>query len=146
MKTCPRCKGTGEIAPKLKRVAPALPFGKPASIKRGKRAKAAAHRINTSEIRTAVMVRSDGVCESCLALACGLSLDHWLGGAGRRRQMQSVENTWALCAICDSLRTANRPDAAFWNRAFQAHCDRHGLPFVGHLEKRSIAREAPRPR
>lgn len=85
-------------------------------------------------IRAAVMDRARGRCEACGERAA-LALDHWLGGIGRRRQMESVETTWALCGECHRDRTENRPSAADWNRHFEAHARRHGYPVVLHLHR-----------
>ena len=88
------------------------------------------------EIRIAVMKRAQGQCEApdCHNRTLDLSLDHFMGGSGRRRQMESVENCWALCAKCDAARTANYPNAATWNSLFRVHCKRHGYPVLSHKE------------
>mgnify|MGYP001615595419 FL=1 len=97
--------------------------------KEGKRRR---HAEETSAIRTEVWERSKGRCENCgvkwKPYAHPLELDHALGGAGRRRQRQSVSNTWALCRIpCHRDKTANRPDRASWMRWFVEHCMRKGI-------------------
>ena len=88
------------------------------------------------EIRIAVMKRAAGTCEAldCQQRTLELQLDHWLGGGGRRRQMESVETCWALCAKDHAARTCNIPSASHWNALFRAHCKKYGYPFPSHKE------------
>lgn len=108
-----------------------------------KLARKEAHALDTQTIRAVVAARADGHCEACLvydpifSLASALNpleLDHWLGGSGRKRQAQAVENTWALHRSCHRARQANDPSAAVWNERFAAHCGRHGYPVLRHIE------------
>lgn len=101
-----------------------------------KRLKVQTRQLTSAQIRAAVMRRADGRCEACTG-PLGLSgvWDHWLGGSGRRKALESVETTWALCAYCNHQRTDNIPSAKHWNRRFQTHCDTHGYPFTPHKER-----------
>lgn len=89
-------------------------------------------------LRAEVFARAGSVCEVHDGIGrCdqpAVVLDHWLGGSGRRRQKQTVGTTWGLCFACDRHRTANIPGAAYWNKAFQRQCIRHGYTFVPHVE------------
>lgn len=106
--------------------------------------KSEVHRASTKEIRAAVMVRANFRCEvihsggRCALPA--ISMDHWLGGAGRRRQQQKVETCWALCATHDYQRTHNVPSAAVWNERRRRHCDVHGHGFQPHIEHARLTR------
>lgn len=60
--------------------------------------------------------------------------ERWMGGTGRRRQKQSVQNTWALCDADNFARTEKIPDTAWWNRSFEQHCKVNDLPFEAHIE------------
>jgi len=96
----------------------------------------------TARIREACMKRCGGVCE------CGCErtfitnpistyraeMDHWLGGTGRRRQRQSIENCWMLTALCHRLRQNAQPSAVYWNVVFRQHCERYGYKFTPHIE------------
>lgn len=113
---------------------------------KGKAEGAQAARARSAAIRGLVMVRAGGVCEvepymgRFFAHMRPLVLDHWLGGSGRRRQKQSVENTWAICTPCHRERTVNSPNAAYWNEKFRQHCQRYGYPFTPHVEHAELAR------
>lgn len=99
-------------------------------------ARRAAKKSEWGEIKMHVRVRADHCCE---VFGCELpifSVDHWLGGSGRRLAEQSVESCWALCAIHDDNRTNNWPSAAKWNREREKHCKRWGYEFVPHKELR----------
>lgn len=106
------------------------------------KAKRRAEREETGNIRRKVFERAAGGCEAYTfplgtdtAERCGEPpeiLDHWLGGSGRRRPKQSVETCWALCGDCNDDRTANFPDADWWNESFRLHCQANGYPFLGH--------------
>lgn len=75
------------------------------------------------QIRAAVMARSDGLCEACYKWAGeALHLDHARG----RRNAESLESCWALCPICDHLKTTNDPSARKWVERFMAHCFVYG--------------------
>jgi nucleoside 2-deoxyribosyltransferase len=97
-------------------------------------ANAKARKEEWAAIREAVLKRADGKCESP---GCGfelgmlqqphpLEVDHFFGGTGRRRALQSVETCWALCRRCHRLKTANEPSAAYWLEDFIPHCARYG--------------------
>lgn len=125
----------------------AFAFPKPVKRATEKRHKAGAHRAATAELRREVMARAKGCCEACGRRTLHLALDHFLGGAGRRRQKQSIETTWALCAHpvlddCDGARTHNRPSAALWNELFAKHCEKQGYPVIAHVEHRPVKRGA----
>lgn len=93
-------------------------------------------------LRLAVAERAAGHCE-----ACGrehrnqAEFDHWLGGNGRRRELESVETVWLLCLPCHRDRTDNRPHPGAWNEIFRAHCERYGYPFVPHQDLRALLKE-----
>jgi hypothetical protein len=101
---------------------------------------ALAARAGIAEIRAAVMVRAGGQCEGCLKRwGWSWTLDHFLGGAGRRKEKESIETCWALCGVptgpgCHGKRTRNEPSAAHWNDRFREHCERYGYPVVQHVE------------
>lgn len=141
-KRCPRCCGTGEIAPKAKRARVALPFGPRETRQQSKAAKKAEHNARTAEIRAACLKRSDGKCEHCSLSYVPLDMDHFLGGS-QRRSRQSVASCWMLCGGrggCHANKTRNTPSVAYWNAAFRRHAIRHDYPILAHLEKRPIAR------
>ena len=96
-----------------------------------------------AQIRAAVEKRSRGLCEACHgAFLQRGALDHWLGGTGRRRQMESIETCWLLCWSCNHMRTHNSPTSESWNRIFEAHCKAHGYRFTPHVEHANAARTA----
>ena len=91
-----------------------------------------------SELRDRAIARSLGRCEApdCRRAGVALSMDHWLGGMGRRRVRESIETVWMLCSDCDFQRTRNMPNAKRWNDLFAMHCERHGYPPpVRHMER-----------
>lgn len=105
----------------------------------------------TARIREAVVERAGNQCEAAAyerfwphLREHGMQLDHWLGGWGRRRQKQCVENTWLLCPPCHRERTVNAPSAAYWNNIFRQHCAKYGYPFTPHIEHERAARSAPK--
>ena len=59
-------------------------------------------------------------------------LDHWKGRRGPSAHHQ--DNGWRLCRECHSLKTANSPDAATWNRRRSAYCTVVGINFVPRKE------------
>lgn len=83
---------------------------------------------NLKRVRRAVCERAGGNCEACGA---------WIGEAGeegqadhyfgRAKAEETVATVWIICPGCHSRKTLNTPDAAFWIRAFVAHCERHGF-------------------
>ncbi len=97
-------------------------------------------------IREAVWLRSGGCCEAyrmadggwVRCLQGGVVLDHWLGGIGRRTQMESVETCWLLCSICNFDRTHNRPSAAWWNANRAQHDHLYGYPHTPHIETLAV--------
>jgi hypothetical protein len=117
------------------------PLGK--TRKEEREEKRVAHAMATSDLYTEVMARANGRCESCRLPTLNLVLDHWEGGAGRRRERQNIRNCWALCAVgassCNSRRTANYPSAEFWNVRFAEFCARHGYSPTTHIEKQRRA-------
>lgn len=132
---CPNCNGSGRIAD-----ARGLKFAKPVSRRSEKSRKKKQGTAELREIRATVMRRADGGCEAC-HIGAKLEMDHWLGGAGRRREKQSAATCWALCAGplgCHRMRTENRPNAAWWNERFREHCTRHGFEFSPHIEKPAL--------
>ncbi len=135
IRRCPRCRSTGQLAPKTTRARIALPFAKPERLATSKARKQKEHRENISTIRRRVMLRARGCCEVSGCSRIGISLDHWLGGSGRRREAQAFGNCWLLCAEHDRARTHNLPNAAWWNSEFEKHCAKYGFSFYPHLEK-----------
>jgi hypothetical protein len=105
-------------------------------------------RLSTAELRRAVQERAGGVCEGCLnRWGWSWTLDHFLGGAGRRKEKESIETCWALCGVptgpgCHGKRTRNEPSAAYWNDRFREHCERYGYPVVQHVEHARLPRRA----
>lgn len=136
-------RAANDLATRLRRFG----FGRPRKSAKPARArreeKRAAHRDEMAEIRAAVMKRAGGACEQCEQPCARLELDHWLSGSGRRRPEQSVASTWALCGVCHHARTKSIPDAEWWNRAFAAHCAKHGYAFRPHLVRRPLVRRTP---
>ena len=116
-----------------------LPFAKPRAVDR----KAAARRERKQEIleraalRDDVIARSGCRCEACGAdlRTAGMVLDHWLGGNGRRKALESLKTLWALCLSCNEKRTANKPNAAHWNKIFERHCERYNYEFTPHIAR-----------
>lgn len=118
-----------------------LPFAKPTRKARLGIARMERERsiLERGELRHDVVVRSGGRCENpgCrkVVTSGGCSWDHWLGGVGRRHQMESIETTWLLCSACDYARTHNAPSAAYWNARFKSHCELHGYRFTPHITR-----------
>jgi 5-methylcytosine-specific restriction endonuclease McrA len=78
-----------------------------------------------AEIREAVLRRSHGLCEC----GCGdeyerLEVDHFFGGNGRRKALESVETCWALSPNRHWQKTQNL-DPETDLREFIAHCNDH---------------------
>lgn len=113
-------------------------------------------RAETSAIYLAVEKRAAGRCEACAidhdhVLGGGAAwtnpadppeLDHWMGGNGRRRQLQSVATCWMLHRSCHRLRQAGSPSAAAWNTLFEKHCRIYGYRFTGHVEHAEVPRKS----
>jgi hypothetical protein len=105
-------------------------------------------RAKVAAIRGAVFARAGTLCEVWVHAAgperrCNGHaeiMDHWLGGNGRRRQKEAVETCWAICGECNDDRTANWPDAAWWNESFRLHCAAHGYRFTPHYDARAASR------
>jgi hypothetical protein len=101
----------------------------------------AEHAAKTTDIRRWVLIRADNKCEAVdpgASERCGRPatvLDHWEGGVGRRRQRQGIENCWLLCDFHNQRRTANFPNADWWNEAWAAHCRFWFYPFTPHLTR-----------
>lgn len=108
----------------------------------------------TARIRAEVFARAENRCEAwrpdpampgawerCDKTAT--IWDHWMGGTGRRRQKQSVENTWALCPFCNHDRTDKIPSIGFWNASFGLHCRNNALPFEAHIEHAPLKSSTP---
>lgn len=101
--------------------------------------------LRVAQMRTDCLVRAGFRCENpdCrkpLTDYAGCIWDHWLGGSGRRRAMESVETTWVLCFGCNEARTANRPSAAIWNDRFRRHAELHGYKPHEHYSPLDIFR------
>lgn len=120
------------------------PVPKPMSRLKVLRARHQLQQRASAELHRAVMARSRGRCECCARLVgtLALQLDHFLGGSGRRREEQSVENCWALCEGDHYRRTVNLPSTAAWNAAFAEHCRRNGFPILQHVEHDPVRRGA----
>lgn len=96
---------------------------------------------SVAPLLAAARKRANGCCEACwYGPAVSLSMDHWRGGSGRRRQEESIWTVWMLCALCDRDRTQNKPSAAHWNNTFERHCIRYGYPFTPHIEHAPLNR------
>ena len=74
-------------------------------------------------IKSQVFGRAAGRCEHCGATGpLGmLDPDHFLGGNGRRKTMQSKFTVWVLCRLCHDEKGANHPSAAAWLTRFIVH-------------------------
>lgn len=106
----------------------------------------------TAAVRDAVFERAAGRCEAFERFLIGrqmvwrrcsrspIVMDHWLGGSGRRKPMESVETCWALCGLCNTDRTANDPNAAYWNIARAMHDQVHGYEHHPHIEHQPVRR------
>lgn len=131
------------FAPKKKRKG-----AQPAQARR--EAKRRRHAENATAIRAAVMLRAGGRCEMSDGIRCsmdGTDLDHMLQGSGRRRQRQSAETCWLLCAWHHRERTRNRPSSRAWRGHMRRHLDRYGYPTPRELsmeveEAKQAARKA----
>lgn len=118
----------------------ALKFAKPAPRRAEKRRKAAAHRAEMAQIREAVLLRAKGRCEHCGGVTLHMELDHQWGGAGRRREHQSIATCRLLCSPCHRAKTANEPSRERWIESWREHCARHGYsPDAPGLRKRGAA-------
>ncbi len=112
----------------------------------GKKHKHDAAVLATGAVYRAVMARAGGQCEAwhhaCYAWRrCGRTafvMDHWLGGNGRRKAMESVETCWALCDRCNADRTANRPTAAYWNESHRQFAEKHGYEHTPHITHQPV--------
>jgi hypothetical protein len=114
-----------------------FPKPKRADRQAGKRVAREREILARGELRSDVLGRAQGRCESCgtLLASSGVVFDHWLGGSGRRRQRESLETCWALCVLCNWRRTTNLPTAEYWNDRFRIHCERYGYGYEPHLTK-----------
>lgn len=79
------------------------------------------------EVRAACVDRAHGVCECGCMRPFGLfgatdELDHF---AGRRNAPETAQTCWLLRRDCHRRKTESKPNAAFWVRAFYAHCERY---------------------
>ena len=108
---------------------------------KGKRAVAKAKKLRlskkeirkreVSDLRTIVMTRAQGRCESCGGEMHSeswrgvLELDHFLGGSNRRF-LESIETCWALCSWCHQRKTRLQPSAESWFERFIQHARIHG--------------------
>lgn len=96
------------------------------------------------EVKRAVNERSGLRCECrktggrCPQM--GFAHDHFWGGNGRRRSMQSPESVWFLCGFHNEERTLNRPSREWWLRAFEEHVLANGLKSQLPLIARERAR------
>jgi hypothetical protein len=132
-------------SPAVRRLLALLPFGIGKAREQEQADKRKKHRESTGEIRERCMRRANGCCEACGRRFTGSNpaqLDHWLGGIGRRRQRQSYETCWMLCATCHRGRTVHRPSVAYWNDLRAAFCERFGYPFQPHIEHQPLRQEA----
>jgi 5-methylcytosine-specific restriction endonuclease McrA len=101
-------------------------------------AKATIRRDAWAEVREAVVQRALGDCEACECPIYGpAEVDHFFGGNGRRRSLESVATCWALCADCHWLKTRNDPSAAYWPKRFAEHC----MEVAGALASRGAETE-----
>lgn len=116
--------------------APRFKFPKPTPRKTLRAEKKRTHKEATDAIHGAVLLRSRGACEApnCGTRSFVLQMDHWLGGSGRRRTLQSIETCWMLCRPCHDARTRDG-QTKYWNHYFAIHCANHGYPFTPHIEK-----------
>lgn len=111
-----------------------------------KAAKAKAHREEMASIREQVLARAGDFCEGCGLSHTELQVDHFFGGNGRRRALQSRFTCWALCSQCHHLKTTNQPDAAAWLAEFVRHCELRAHACTdeedrwGYLDARNMAR------
>lgn len=99
------CRRALEAMKPRKRIRQALPGPSRAEKRTAKRE---THRKETAAIRAEVEKRAEGKCESCGGADDGrplgrLEMHHVLGGIGRRRQMQAVENCMMVCRFCHGL-------------------------------------------
>lgn len=102
-----------------------------APARKRREAKKKTQRDAMASIRDAVLGRATDMdrqpnCEACRYMAVPLEVDHFFGGSGRRRELQSVETCWALCCHCHGRKTMNWPSAAYWLEKFIGHCERLG--------------------
>lgn len=70
-------------------------------------------------IRAQVFARAHDRCEVPECIRMALHFDHFFG---RAKAEETVENGWAQCLIHSEAKTASRPSATFWQRAFIHHC------------------------
>ena len=116
-------------------------FPKPSKAERTKAERLLRERqyIERGNLRHDCLVRAKYLCEnrSCRAnlASRGMAWDHWLGGGGRRTQLESKATTWVLCYGCNEKRTLNAPTAHYWNERFKEHCEKHGYEFTPHITR-----------
>ncbi len=112
---------------------------KPAKARRAVKGKA--HMEGIGEIRRGVFTRAGGRCEECERELdeIHLSVDHFFGGSGRRRALQSVETCWVLCSPCHIHKTRNFPSAKHWLENFIRHCEKYGYLNAGRLAQARLS-------
>jgi 5-methylcytosine-specific restriction endonuclease McrA len=77
-----------------------------------------------AKVRAAVVRRSGGFCENCLAFVGEDGhADHFFG---RAKAEETEANVWILCVACDHMKTLNKPNARVWLNRFTVHASLHG--------------------
>jgi len=106
-----------------------------------------AHRVRTvakrktrkeemAELREQVALRADGMCEACAVRgleAVGTEMDHFFGGSGRRRALQSRFTCWLLCSGHHIEKTKGLPSVEHWLVRFMDHCNAKAADVEDHL-------------
>ena len=105
-----------------------------------KSAAKAAHAKETAAIRLACFLRAGNRCELC-GFNIPTELHHLLGGSGRRRQRQAVENCMAICLLCHreyhSSPDSLAPKVAEW-------CKRYGYPPIRRITHAAVPEKQKR--
>lgn len=96
----------------------------------------------TKDLRARVVERADGKCEACGRFVDAESghLDHF---HPRGKVPQTLWTCWFLCVECDTMKTLNKPSAAYWLERWVKFCDDHRadcLPDVAEARERAEAR------
>lgn len=104
-----------------------------APARKRRESKRATHREETAGIREAVMARAGERCECCGGYTSAPEMDHFFGGNGRRRALQSVETCWGICWTCHVAKTKNSYGPTWALERFIRHCARQ--------EKRALSPE-----
>jgi hypothetical protein len=142
-----RCSECGRKKP-APRKASAKAKANRARLRARKAAKYEKHRLSTGTLRAVALERSGGWCEWCLLVAFTdydpPHMHHMAGGAGQRREKQSIQNLVMLCRGCHR-GYHEAPAHPLYREYARGHCARHSYPVPSVFLREPRAQRAPSP-